>query len=116
FFTPNFFGVFGLTSLDNQDLLHSSRLLLTAMARSENTGTAYNSLRTFLRSSGKGPILLEPISGEAVLNLGDRGIPKVFFLDALGRRAGEIPVRPKEKTAVIPLEAAGAYEIIWEKA
>lgn len=108
------FAALALTSLDDQPLTESRHLLLSAFGRSENTGTAYNSLRTFLRSSGTGPILLEPVSVRASLRLGDRDIPAVFPLDAYGRRKDKVAVHSKEGLLEIQLEDAGIYEIIWE--
>ncbi|HEY3415464.1 MAG TPA: hypothetical protein VGM23_01155, partial [Armatimonadota bacterium] len=55
------FCVLWLTSLDSGPLATSRRILLTAAARAENTGTRYNSARTTLLSSGKAPILIEPV-------------------------------------------------------
>jgi len=56
------FCVVWLTSLDGKPLSESKDVLITAAARAENTGTQFNQGRTHLVSSGKAPILVEPVN------------------------------------------------------
>ncbi len=108
---PAPFASVSLVSLDGLTLTESKRLLLTAVARAENTGTLYNATRTFLRSSGTPPILWEPVTGFVAIPLKGRILPKVFVLDAGGKRLNEIPVRAKDQSFEIPLGEAQLYEI-----
>lgn len=80
-----------LSSLDDQPIARSKRLLLTAVARAENSGQVYNPSRTSLLDEGKPPILLEPVRATVTL----KGIraTKVHILDHRGRRTGKtLPV------------------------
>lgn len=80
-----------LTSLDDQPLSQSKRLLLTAVARAENSGQVYNPSRTSLLDEGKSPILMEPVKATVTL----KGIraTRVHVLDHHGRRTGRtLPV------------------------
>ena len=56
-----------LTSLDAQPIATSSRLLLTAAARVENTGMEWNPRHTGLAQWGGSPTLIEPVTGRIVL-------------------------------------------------
>ena len=80
-----------VTSLDDQPLTRSKRLLLTAVSRAENTGQVYNPSRTSLLDEGGPPILLEPVKATVTL----KGIraTRVHILDHHGRRTGKtLPV------------------------
>jgi hypothetical protein len=58
------FATVALASLTEDPVGRSSRLLLTAVGRSENTGMKYNALRKRVLDRGSGPILIEPVSGD----------------------------------------------------
>jgi hypothetical protein len=103
-----------LTSLDEIPIRDSEHLLLTTVARSENQDTVYNSIRTLLRSSGTGPILLEPVIGSAFLATGKRSAAKVFALTANGERINEIETLQGANLLEIPLGGASLYEIVFE--
>jgi len=102
-----------LTSLDGQPLEISRHLLLTTVARSENTGTVYNATRTRLLNSGTSPIVMEPVVGSLSLPLGARPAPRVFALDASGRRLGEIAASRDDGLIDVPLGEAFAYEMVF---
>ena len=105
-----------LASLDDRAIRESQRLLMTAVARSENTGAIYNALRTHLRFQGNSPILMEPLAGTVTLLLHGRSIPKVYALDARGGRKGVIPIQNQDdKSIAIPLEGSFAFEILFEE-
>jgi hypothetical protein len=76
-----------LSSLDDQPLVRSKRLLLTAVARAENTGQVYNPSRTSLLDEGKPPILVEPV--RATITLKGVRATRVHILDHHGRRTGK---------------------------
>jgi hypothetical protein len=105
------FAVVALTSLDDRPLADSRRMLLLTVGRSENTGTVYNATRTMLRTSGQGPILLEPIQGRLELAASGRPTPTVFALDAAGRRQHTVDVTTDGDAVTIPLGAAHLYEL-----
>ena len=93
----------------------SSRLLLTAVARSENQGTVYNATRTLLRESGSSPILMEPVSGKISFPWGERPEPQIFALDTGGKRREKIPAARNGKNIQISLGQTQAYEIVFER-
>ncbi len=81
-----------LTSLEDRPLSRSRRLLLTAVARAENTGQRYSPRRDSLLDEGRPPILMEPVRAKVTL----RGIrvTRVEALSHQGRRTGKtVPVR-----------------------
>ena len=51
-----------MTSLTDDPIGDSTKLLVSAVGRAENTGMKYNVLRTRVTSSGDGPILMEPVN------------------------------------------------------
>ncbi|MBI4004254.1 MAG: hypothetical protein HY353_04450 [Candidatus Omnitrophica bacterium] len=104
-----------LSSLDEQPVVSSRHLLLTTVARSENTGTVYNATRTLLRDSGTGPILMEPVMGSVSMPLGGRRPTGVFALDTTGRRVSEVAASVREGSIEVPLGEALAYEIVFEE-
>lgn len=75
-----------LTSLDDKPLSQSMRVLLTAVARAENSGQVYNPSRTSLLDEGKPPILMEPV--KATITLKGIRATRVHILDHHGRRTG----------------------------
>ena len=58
-----------LTSADGQPIRTSTRLLLTAVARSENTGQSWASDRMTIPVEGRGraPVLVEPVEAEVTI-------------------------------------------------
>jgi len=77
-------------SLSDAPVRESKHLLLTAVARAENTLESYQPFKRGLLSVGTAPILMEPVV--AKLEFKGRGqsgtglLPEVFFLDSNGRR------------------------------
>jgi len=73
-------------SLTKSGITGSDRVLLTAVARMENTGQVYNEKRTKLLDPGKAPILREPVQAKVVLYRGkmDPAL-KVRALDQAGQ-------------------------------
>jgi hypothetical protein len=59
------FATVALSSLSDDPIRSSRRMLLTAVGRAENTGTSYNVTRNRLLGRGRGPILVEPIRAVA---------------------------------------------------
>lgn len=65
--SPNFFASLSLISLTKTNLWASDHMLLTGVARVENTGQVYNAAKTKLLSAGKAPILMEPLQAKITL-------------------------------------------------
>jgi hypothetical protein len=83
------FAAFLLVSLDANPIAKSDKLLLTAGARTGNTGMKWNDARTSLVENGTGPMTIEPVT--ATVNLiGLDGAKRVdvYPLDGGGRKLG----------------------------
>jgi hypothetical protein len=65
--TKNPFASLSAISLTKTNITASDHILLTAVARMENTGQVYNEKRTKLLDPGKAPILREPVQAKLVL-------------------------------------------------
>ncbi len=65
--SPNYFASLSLISLTKTNLWASDHMLLTGMARMENTGQVYNATKTKLISQGQAPILVEPLQAKITL-------------------------------------------------
>ncbi len=111
--TPTF-AVAVLSSLDQEEIPASKRLLLSTAARAENRGTVYNAARTVLRSSGAGPVLMEPIAGQAVLIRKDGAVPRVYALAPDGSHKEEMEVGAESNHFAFNLGSAYNYEIIYD--
>ena len=83
-----------VSSLDNEPISTSKKCLITAIARAENTGQAWNQDRTKLLDRGKAPVLAEPVAANVTLKQ-KRGV-KFYVLDAAGAVGQEIPTRDAE--------------------
>ena len=86
------FAIVAISSLTDKPLAQSSRLLLTAVGRVENTDFRYNILRTKRLDSGHGPILIEPIEANIELETSVSNL-KVWAIGADGQRIKSIPVK-----------------------
>jgi hypothetical protein len=78
-----------LTSLDDQPISGSKHLLLTATARSANSGMVWNEKRTTLSDWGSAPTVIEPVRGRIVLrNLKPSQRIELIPLDGRGKPLG----------------------------
>ena len=93
------FATIALSSLSNQPIRLSDRLLLTAVGRAENTGFKYGMLRNKRIDGGRGPILVEPIVARIAMRT-EVGRLMVRALDADGSHLREVPVRHETGRAV----------------
>lgn len=73
----NRFAAILLVSMDGKPVSRAARLLLTAGARTGNTGMRWNEKRTTLLETGTGPVLIEPVTGSLLL----RGIEPCESID-----------------------------------
>jgi hypothetical protein len=84
-----------ITSVDDKPISESRRLLITAVARSENTDQFRTADRTTVPPEGRGhaPVLVEPVAGNVTIST---DIPCIHAnvkpLDAAGKPKGEISV------------------------
>jgi hypothetical protein len=91
-----------------------SRLLVSAVARSRNTGMEYQPAMTMsITEKGEGPILMEPVRAEITV---DRpGDPIVHVLDHDGRRTGRtLPVEDGVFRIDGARDKALYYEVVYE--
>lgn len=85
----NAFASLMLVALDGKTVSESTKLLLTAGARTGNAGMAWNQDRTSLTANGTGPMLIEPVTGAIRLsNMGKASRVEIVPLDGAGRAMG----------------------------
>ncbi len=84
------FASVSLVSLDGQAIEQSERLLLTAIARSENTGQAYLAGRSSLPDSGRTPVLAEPVDADVTVPTKQR--LEAWSLSPTGRRGKRLEI------------------------
>lgn len=78
-----------LTSLDAKALSDCDKMLLTATARSANTGMEWNDKRTSIVNWGTAPTVIEPVKGHVTLrNLRPYRNAEVIPLDSAGKSIG----------------------------
>jgi len=92
------------TSLDGKPIGQSRRLLLTAVARAENTGQAYYRNHSSVPERGRLPVLAEPIRGTVALPV--PGQATVYPLDETGKRKEPLAATIKQGTLSLQLDAA----------
>jgi hypothetical protein len=92
----NNFATIVLTSLDDQPLARSAKMLLTAGSRVANTGMRWNDAHTRLQDQGGPPSLIEPVTGTVTLrNLEGATEVSAVALDGAGKPAGEALIAKK---------------------
>lgn len=99
------FAVVAVSSLTDKPIAATNRLLVTAVARSENTAMRWNARRNGLVSNGTGPILVEPVVGELSLRLRRSGW-RVVPLAADGGRGEPVATTAGNGALRLPLGAA----------
>ena len=100
------FATIALSSLTDDPIEKSERLLLTAVGRSENTGFVYNILHTKMLGRGQGPILIEPVEANIKLTTHSNGL-KVWAVDPDGERIKQIPARLDDGNLVFDIGKEG---------
>jgi hypothetical protein len=86
--TQTEFCCIAVSSLTQQPVEQSRRLLITTAARAENSGTVYEPTKTRLKTPGHPPILLEPVKAHLGIAT-DRPRWTLHPLDANGCRRGK---------------------------
>lgn len=80
-----------LSSIDGREIPSSGSMLLTLVARQQNTGQEKDS-KNGLKTWGKAPVLLEPVMGTIELKLkGSINEIEIYALDSSGQRYDKIP-------------------------
>jgi hypothetical protein len=81
------FGVVIVSSLDDQPLMSSKHVLVSALGNAVNRGMALAAGRDRVQNPGSSPVLVEPIIGQLKLaRLTARGRAKVYALGPNGER------------------------------
>jgi len=84
----NDFCAITLSSLDGKPLPRSTRMLVTATAREQNTGSKWNERHTLWETLGEPPTLIEPITGWLML----RGIEGAVAMDVTALEGSARPI------------------------
>ena len=84
----NPFTVVTLEALDNSPIARASTLLLTASAKSANTGMTWNEKRTSTPELGSGGMWIEPVTGAITLKIDKAKRVEVQALDGGGSALG----------------------------
>jgi hypothetical protein len=94
------FAAVTVSSLDGQPLTESRRLLVTACARTENTGQKWNEARTSVGDQwGRAPVLIEPVRATITLTravAGGKGSATLIPLDGSGKPAASVPAEKRD--------------------
>ena len=115
----NEFAVVLATSLSDEPLAQSKRLVVTAVGNAVNTGMKLDPARGKFADAGRPPILVEPVRGTVSLtNLtGALDKVKVYALSPNGERLKEVAVEKSANGVRFKLEAANrtlSYEVVRE--
>jgi len=92
----NAFAAVMATSLDGKPLGESRRVLLTAVARAENTGQAFTPGKRAIPEKGRAPVLAEPVDARVTLTV--PGPVAVYPLDPTGKRRPALPATLEANT------------------
>jgi len=93
-----------VTALEAKPITSARRLLLTAVARSENTGQAYTDNHRAVPQRGRAPVLVEPVRSELKIRVG--GKASVYPLDETGKRRDPLPANCTDGTLRFRTDAA----------
>ena len=107
------FAVVIVSSLTNEDLSVSDRILVSTSADARMTGVEMSSDFTRVLKTGHFPFLMQPVEGEITLK-GNK-TPTVFALTPGGRRNGKIEIKKSDQGYSFVLSAANQamhYEIV----
>ncbi|MFH1581629.1 MAG: beta-galactosidase, partial [Pseudomonadota bacterium] len=110
FTSNNEFAAISLTSTDGKPIRLSSRLLLTASARIENSGQKYVETKTQLKEVGEKPILVEGVDAKIFLF---RKPSAVYSLDINGNRKNTIMKANGSSFNIRAADQAFFYEIVF---
>jgi hypothetical protein len=87
--TDNEFAVILITSLEKEKGIADARkILVTTIARAQNTGMKFSDDRTELLARGDGPVLLEPVN--LSMKIDRKAQPKITVLDHSGKKTDRL--------------------------
>jgi hypothetical protein len=89
------FATIALSSLTEDPISESPLLLLTAVGRCDNTGTAYNDMRTRQLDYGHGPVLIEAVEADIAIRTTRLDLT-VWVVGIRGEAIARLPVEYKE--------------------
>ncbi len=98
-----------LTPLDDRPLAQSEHILITALARDQQTGARYNADGSRLEDLGGPPLLLEPVQATLTFHTTTAGIASARPLDLHGVPREQELERPDQNTVVIDGRYATYY-------
>jgi hypothetical protein len=101
----------GLTSLDNQPVADSRRLLLVLSGRAENIGMGFNADRSSVGNNwGSGPTYAEGIDCTVRLAT-SAGYTRVWALDQLGQRREIVP--SSLRNGILKFQVGPTWQTLW---
>jgi hypothetical protein len=106
------FAAVTLIALDGKPIRSSRRLLLTAVARAENTGQAFHRDRTTTPERGRRPVVAEPVDCDVALQR--RGALTAWSLTPTGAKQTEVAVEREGRALKLNPVAAGSPWILLE--
>lgn len=98
------FAVASLSSLTDEPIPQSGKLLLTAVARAQNTGMAFNMARTAIVQIGNAPVIAEPVVGTIRIKTA-RAKLTLYPVGVDGARGEPVAVPVKDGEAHVELTA-----------
>ena len=101
-------------SLDGKPLAQSTRFVVFAAAKEENSGQVWNTSRTALKNPGQAPVMEQWVKGTLTLKVQGRGTFIARAMAASGRPSKPLPISLKSGELRIPLSpknASGYYEV-----
>jgi hypothetical protein len=107
------FAVVAVSSLTSEPLASSGHLLLTAVARAENTGMAFNMARTKVVANGSAPVIAEPVTGTVRIRTSRKSLT-LYPIQVDGARGTPVELAVKDGFCEVPLSSASQtifYEI-----
>ncbi len=107
----NNFATLSLASLDNEPVMQSKKMLLTAVGKAENINMGWNAARNSVGNNwGNGPTVVEGI-GANVQIVTDAKKMRVFALGPTGVRASEVP--STLRAGILRFSIASRWKTVW---
>lgn len=101
---PTTFAVAAVSSLTDEPIRASEKLLLTAVARAENTAMAFNLARTRVADQGAAPVISEPVAGTIRLRTSQTGLT-LHPIEVDGSRGPGIAIPVEDGVATVELRS-----------
>jgi hypothetical protein len=103
--TPTEFGSVIVSSLTEEPIARSDRLLITAVGRAENTGMEYGPNHDRTVKIGGPPVIMDPLRGTLSIRREGSRLPRVYRLNNAALRDGTVAATIEGGFLRIPLEA-----------